>query len=123
MKKAFAMPKIVVEQFVPNEYVSACGDTEYGKYKFICDASAGTLYYYDSQNNAIKLGWYHPCGDTHEADLSSEFPEGFVDYNGNYQEDDGEHVIVWIERYSSGRVKDAHATTNINRDSWETTKS
>ena len=26
MKKAFAMPKIVVEQFVPNEYVAACGD-------------------------------------------------------------------------------------------------
>ena len=26
MKKAFEMPKIVVEQFVPNEYVAACGD-------------------------------------------------------------------------------------------------
>ena len=123
MKKAFAMPKIVVEQFVPNEYVSACGDTEYGKYKCICDASAGTLYNYDSQNNAIKLGNYHTCGNAHEADLSSEFPEGFVDYNRNRQEDEGEHVIVWIERYSSGQFKDAHATTNINRDSWETTKS
>ena len=123
MKKAFTMPMIVVEQFVPNEYVSACGDTQYGKYKFKCDAPAGTLYYFDNSGNATRLGSYHPCSDTHEADLSSEFPDGFVDYNGNRQEDDGEHVIVWIERNRWGMFKDAHATTNLNRDSWETTKS
>ena len=37
MKKAFAMPKIVVEQFVPNEYVAACGD-ENKVYLFECDS-------------------------------------------------------------------------------------
>ena len=123
MKKAFTMPMIVVEQFVPNEYVAACGDMEYGKYKFICDAPAGTLYYYDNSGDATWLGNYYPCSDTHEADKSSEFPYGFVDRNGNRQEDDGERVIVWIERNRWGVIKDAHATTKLDQDSWETTKS
>lgn len=122
MKKAFAMPKIVVEQFVPNEYVAACGDMEYGKYKFKCDAPAGTLYYYDNSGNASLLGEYHPCGETHEADKSSEFPDGFVDRNGNRREDEGEEVIVWIQRFGWWGYS-GHATTNLNRDSWETTKS
>ena len=41
MKKAFDMPKIVVEQFVPNEYVAACGDQN-KVYKFKCDAVGGS---------------------------------------------------------------------------------
>ena len=121
MKKAFDMPKIVVEQFVPNEYVAACGDTEYGVYKFKCDAPAGPLYYYNRNGIAQYLGSYRPCSDTHEAEKSSEFPDGFVDYNGNRTEDAGERVVVWIERGWLGY--DAHATTQLDRDSWETSKS
>ena len=123
MKKAFAMPKIVVEQFVPNEYVAACGDTEYGKYKFECNAPEGTLYYYSPYLGQIALGNYTPCGETHLADLQSEFAEGFVDYNDNRQEDEGEHVVVWIERGFLGAIVNAHATVETNRETWEITKS
>lgn len=123
MKKKWEEPIILAQKFVPNEYVAACGDTEYGMYKFKCDAPAGTLYYYTQWGFPRQLGNYHPCGDTHDAAVSSEFPDGFVDYNQNGKEDEGEKVIVWIEKYPGGYIKDAHATTNINRDSWEVNKS
>lgn len=41
MKRAYVRPTMVGERFVANEYVAACGDTEYGKYKFTCDAGGG----------------------------------------------------------------------------------
>lgn len=41
MKRTYVRPTMVGERFVANEYVAACGDTEYGKYKFICDAGGG----------------------------------------------------------------------------------
>lgn len=123
MKKEYVTPVMIGERFAPNEYVAACGDTEYGMYKFKCDAPAGTLYYYNQNGVAQRLGNYHPCEKTHEAAVSSEFPDGFVDYNNNRTEDEGEAVIVWIERGLWGAVRNAHATTNINRDSWEVSKS
>ena len=49
----------------------------------------------------------------------NEFPDGFVDYNHNGKEDEGEHVIVWLERGWMGSIYNAHATTNLDRDSWE----
>lgn len=69
------------------------------------------------------IGSYHPCSKKHEADKESEFPNGFVDYNRNRKEDEGEAVIVWIERGWLGSIANAHATTNLDRDSWETVKS
>ena len=124
MKKEWVAPKVFVQRFVANDYVAACGDMAYGMYKFKCDAPAGALYYYNSDGGAQLLGFsYHPCGDTHEASVSSEFPDGFVDYNWNGKQDEGEAVIVWIERGKNGYFKDAHATTNLNRDQWEITKS
>ena len=123
MKKEYVRPMMVGERFAPDEYVAACGDTEYGMYRFECDAPAGTLYYYNRIGTATRLGSYKPCGEKHDAAVSSEFPDGFVDYNKNGREDEGEAVIVWIERDRWGRLKDAHATTNINRDSWEVSKS
>lgn len=111
------------EAFVPNTYVAACGDTEYGNYLFNCDAPAGTLYYYDSWGRAHRLGSYSPCSEKHEASRADEFPDGFIDYNRNGREDKGEAVVVWIERGIFGGIRNAHATTNLNRDSWETAKS
>ena len=44
MKRAYVRPTMVGERFVANEYVAACGDTEYGKYKFTCDAAYQEMY-------------------------------------------------------------------------------
>lgn len=123
MKNRWAEPKIMVQKFTPNEYVAACGSTVEGNYLFKCDAPGGTLYYYSTDRwgnqKANRLGSYTPCGRTHETSRDNEFPDGFVDYNGNGSEDEGEHVIVWLERGWFGSIYNAHATTNLDRDSWE----
>lgn len=122
-RSVWKQPLTVVQKFMPNEYVAACGDTEYGKYLFECDAPGGSLYYYDQRGRAQFIGSYTPCSKKHEADRESEFPNGFIDYNRNGREDQGEAVIVWIERGWFGTISNAHATTNLDRDSWETSRS
>lgn len=118
MKKKYVRPLMECEAFVANEYVAACGD-ENRVYKFKCDAAGGTLYG-DAEG---RLGSYSPCGKTHEAKVSEAFVSGYVDYNRNRKKDEGEEVIVWIEYNRWGQVRNAHATTNLNMDSWETAKS
>ena len=87
MKKAFDMPKIVVEQFVPNEYVAACGDSG-TTYYFECNAGEKWTGYAvkDSDGNIATISgkymdgyrnYYHPCGDTHEAPSDSGFLFGY----------------------------------------------
>lgn len=126
-RKVWRRPLTRVQQFEANEYVAACGDTEYGNYLFECDAPGGRLYYYRTNwwggEEAEYIGSYTPCSKKHEASKESEFPDGFVDYNRNGREDEGEAVIVWIERGPWGGIRNAHATTNLDRDSWETAKS
>lgn len=130
MKRAYVAPTMVGERFVANEYVAACGD-ENKVYKFICDAPAGPLYYYPSSDGTIDgvytgagrprlLGFsYHPCEVEHEASTTSDFYDGFVDYNHNGRQDAGEGVIVWRGK----RNNNGHATTNLNMSTWETAKS
>lgn len=122
-KRMYIKPVLESETFVPQNYIAACGDTEYGKYLFTCDAPGGRLYYYNSWGQADYIGSYTPCNKKHEAEKSSEFPKGFIDYNRNGREDEGEAVIVCIERGWLGSIRNAHATTNLNQDSWETVKS
>ena len=125
--KDYVRPMMESEVFAANEYIAACGDTEYGNYLFQCDAPGGSLYYYRTtgwgNEEAAYIGNYTPCDRKHEASVASEFPDGFVDYNRNGREDDGEAVIVWIERGPWGGIRNAHATTNLDRDSWEVLKS
>lgn len=129
MKKVYEAPVVHLEQFVANEYIAACGEKN-EVYKFKCDAPAGTLYYYPWGDGTIDgkytgneqpwwLGSYHPCSKEHEASKTSDFYDGFVDYNRNGKHDDGEGVIVWRGR--SGW--DGHATKNLDMKTWETTKS
>ena len=131
MKKAFTMPKIVVEQFVPNEYVSACGDS--GKvYYFECNAGKGvyhwtllgqTKYVWEVVTEDGKVlasewdGLYGPCGEKHEAESDSVFLKGYMD---DVYTDKDEHipVIIWTEG-----GKNVHCTTNLNMSEWETAKS
>ena len=131
MKRAYVRPTMVGERFVANEYVAACGDTEYGKYKFTCDAGGGVSgdVYRESNGKAgFKkgygsfgdggdewLGGYHACGTTHEASTTDDFQNGYYIPDGG----DAVDVIIWRGK----RGDNIHCTTNLNRDSWETTKS
>lgn len=139
MKEKWQAPKIFIERFTPNDYIaSSCGKTVDGKYLFKCDAPAGTLYYYPTGRGeeitlfGISFGYegaspvggitrartYHPCNATHETDNYSDFYDGFVDYNGNRHEDDGEAVMVWTDHGTDG-----HATKTLGREQWTITRS
>lgn len=129
MRKTWEEPRILVQEFVANEYVAACGE-ENQVYKFTCDAKGGWLYYYsegdgtiDGQYNgtgeARLIGSYRPCTATHEASVTNDFYDGFVDYNWNGKCDNGEGVIVW----RGPRNNNGHATKNLNMNTWETAKS
>lgn len=126
MKRAYVRPTMVGERFVANEYVAACGDTEYGKYKFTCDAGGGVSGYVYRESNGKPgfqkgyggdewLGGYHACGTTHEANTTDDFQNGYYIPDGG----DAVDVIIWRGK----RGDNIHCTTNLNRDSWETTKS
>lgn len=132
MKRTYVRPTMVGERFVANEYVAACGE-ENKVYKFNCNAPRGQLYYYPSSDGTIDgkytgtararwVGDYHPCDAKHEASTTGDFHDGFVDYNKNRIQDEGEGVIVWLEKKKWGFVS-GHATTNLNMHSWETVKS
>ena len=71
---------------------------------------------------ASHLGGYKPCKETHEAPVTDEFYDGFVDRNNNDKIDDGEGVIVWLERYL-GAITNWHATDNLDMRTWTTSKS
>lgn len=139
MKKAFSMPMIVVEQFVPNEYVSACGD-ENKVYKFVCDAGGGYFGGIWQESNGIeglqtRGGWldvppyyytaderlsrssdsFHACGAAHDAPVKDDFTENC--YYRNASTGEVISVIVWR---GDG---DLHATANLDMDSWTTAKS
>lgn len=127
--KKWMNPKIVIEEFVANEYIAACGD-ENRVYKFTCNAPKGTLYYYPDSDGTVngvytgtgsasRLGSYRPCDVEHEASTTNPFYDGFVDRNSNGNCDSGEEVIVW----RGPRNNNGHATAQLDMDSWETAKS
>ena len=125
-------PMVVVDAFVANEFVSACGDN-HKVYKFKCTADAGTLYYYPQGDgnidgiytgggNARRIGDYHPCGAEHDASVTDDFYDGYVStghFEGWHWVETKTPVIVW--RGKNGR--NGHATTNLNMNEWSTAKS
>ena len=129
MRKEWMEPVIEVQEFVANEYVASCGDS--GKvYNFTCNAPKGFLYYYPNGDGTIDgnytgseraklIGYYYPCDAKHEASATSDFYDGFIDYNWNKKQDPNEGVIVW----RGPKNNNGHATTNLNMSSWETAKS
>lgn len=129
MKKQYVTPMMVGERFLPNEYVAACGDSG-TVYKFACNAgdsgSKYNVYYEDGTENQYTKGrgYYHPCGDTHQAESESGFYNGYmykIEYDRWGQEKeigDKIPVIIWTE---GGR--DVHCTTNLDMSKWETAKS
>lgn len=133
MKRIYEKPNAYIEEFTPNEYVAACGDSG-TIYKFKCTAgggkngdltdATGRINYTEGKNT-----YYHACNAVHEASSDDTFVKGryypnggYDNFNGSYQE-----VYIWFEPLGKdhwGNKKyDIHATTNLNMDTWETAKS
>ena len=139
MKKTWEEPKIMVQKFVANEYVAACGDSG-TVYNFVCDAGGGVwgsvyqetngqsglqAYGQDSDTRiatyseilGYPLSGYHACGTTHEAEANSGFFDGYYCANGDT--DQPVPVIIW----KGENGDNVHCTTNLNMDNWTTAKS
>lgn len=121
-KRSYVKPVLSGEEFIPQNYIAACGDSG-AVYKFKCDAPSGTLYYKNSNGNYERLGSFNPCPVTHETDVDGYYADGYVDLNRNGRYDSGEEVKVYIEYDYWGRIDNAHATQNVNMETWEVAKS
>lgn len=133
MKKRWEEPQILVQQFVANEYVAACGDSGV-VYNFECNAgkqnSSYNVYLEDGRPYATSgrdsggcikdYGGYTPCGDKHQADSNSVFLKGYMYEQGFFGGNTGRRidVIIWTNNYT-----DVHCTENLNMSTWETAKS
>jgi hypothetical protein len=128
MKKIWSVPEAIAEQFAANEYVAACHDIN-KVYKFTCDAPAGTICVdWDNDGDVDRFSGYHPCEKKHESPVSDTYYLGYVDRNGNRQQDEGEAAYIWLEfsrNWWTGdlEVSNGHATANLDMNSWETAKS
>ena len=120
---------MICEDFSPNEYVSACGDTEYGVYKFTCTAGGGEyggLYIEETWGGhtywkRVSSGptSYHACNDTHETSVRDEYKEGIFDPDTDHGNNNEIPCLIW---YHDGRYQ-GHASTGLTRDEWEVLKS
>ena len=121
-------PMAVVDAFVANEFVSACGDQN-RVYKFKCDAGSKNYIgeyrtydvYVDSNKNGQldyrsdeELGYYSACGKTHDAKTTDDFLNGFC-----VRRNEIIPVVIW--RGEDGR--NIHCTTKLNMDEWNTERS
>lgn len=140
MKKRWEEPQILVQQFMANEYVAACGDSG-TVYKFVCNAGKRDNEYNvflngedgvaetgddipwttsERYNPIHYQGYYHPCQATHEASTNDEFIKGYMYQQGKKGKNTGSRidVIVWTDNGTN-----THCTTNLDMSSWETEKS
>ena len=138
--KGYVRPMMESEVFAANEYIAACGDSGV-VYKFRCDAGNGVYGSVYEETNGIpglqtgrngddRLVTYsnglfgesgfHACDSTHEAESTSDFVNGYYCAKGDIS--NPLKVIVWKEP-RGWWSDDIHCTTNLDQDSWETTKS
>lgn len=130
MKKTWEEPKIMVQKFIPNEYVATCGGSGV-VYNFECNAGEknGRYAVKDSNGNVATIsgmhmngGWggayYHPCGETHQANSNSGFLKGYHIDDRRTLKDENIEVIIWTD-YNT----DVHCTTRLNMNEWTTAKS
>ena len=129
MKKTWEEPKIMVQKFVANEYVAACGASG-TVYNFVCDAGEkDTKYAVKDANGKVatisgyymdgKNDWYKPCGETHQAESDSGFLTGFhLDDPKTKYVDERIGVIIWTQNNT-----DVHCTTKLDMSKWTTAKS
>ena len=150
-KRIWSKPEMNEFAFAANEYVAACANGK--SYKFECDAKRGPLYWFGTMVDSVfealrvesekqpdfsdydndKIGSsYHPCEEEHEAEATSDFFWGFVDYNRNNRYDASENkekdetVIIWRNWETDlwgNPFYNAHATKNLDINTWEIAKS
>lgn len=122
-------PMAVVDAFVANEFVSACGDTN-KVYQFECNAGdeyGGYVYLETNGKPGLQkragrgykadqyLSKYHRCGAKYKAKTTDDFLKGYLDpYYGNTEE-----VIVW----RGPRGNNTHCTTKLDKNEWAISKS
>ncbi|MCQ2267551.1 MAG: hypothetical protein MJZ83_01595 [Bacteroidaceae bacterium] len=148
MKNTYVKPEMQVEEFLANQYVAACGDTEYGNYKFLCNAGGGTygaIFLKNSDGSYTRLSSskdsFHACGESHETPVKDHYYEGLFDVDSNHSNGNESPCLIWYKEdtknewvWENGkRVKktvglgtysySGHATSNMSRDSWTTVKS
>lgn len=128
-KQKWVRPQAIVQEFVANEYVAACGDSG-TVYKFECNAGSSYKEYAvkDSNGKIATISGrymdgvfssYSPCGETHEAESNSGFLKGYyLDDPDTWWKDEKIPVIIWTNNNT-----DVHCTTNLNMESWQTAKS
>lgn len=128
MKKTWEEPKIMVQKFIPNEYVAACGDSGV-VYNFECNAGKkNKRYAVKNSNGKVAIiskrymnglsAYYHPCGVTHKADSNSGFLKGYHLDDPRTSEDENIEVIIWTDHDT-----DVHCTTQLDMNKWTTAKS
>lgn len=126
MKRKYERPWMVGEEFSPNEFIAACGDSN-TVYRFKCDAGGGVVgnvYLETNGQEGLQTGkggdrylsGYKACGTTHEAQTTDDFLDGY------YVTGRGRNVtpvIVW----RGPKNDNTHCTENLDMSTWETTKS
>lgn len=129
MKKTWEEPKIMVQKFVANEYVAACG-TSGVVYNFECNAGEKHKKYAvkDSKGKVATISgrymdgddwYYHPCGETHQAESNSGFLTGYhLDDPETRKYDENIAVIIWTANDTN-----VHCTTQLDMNQWTTAKS
>ena len=131
MKKTWEEPKILVQKFVANEYVAACGNSGV-VYNFECNAGEKHTKYAvkDANGNVATISdmymnggifggyYYEPCGETHEADSDSGFLTGYHLDDPWTRADESIEVIIWTKNNT-----DVHCTTKLDMSKWTTAKS
>lgn len=128
MKKTWEEPKIMVQKFIPNEYVASCGDSGV-VYNFECNAGEknGRYAVKDSNGKVANisgkrmdgvLSFYYPCGETHKAESNSGFLTGYHLDNPYTLKDENIEVIIWTNNDT-----DVHCTTQLDMSKWTTAKS
>lgn len=121
-KQKWVRPQAIVQEFVANEYVAACGDSG-TIYKFECNAGNRYKSYYirNSKGEKVQISGYkryHPCYVTHEAPSNSGFLTGYHIDDTSTREDENISVIIWTDNNT-----DVHCTTKLDMSTWETAKS
>ena len=131
MKKQYSSPNLMEEQFAANKYVAACDHgTQYGNYKFECNAGDPGHRYWIHQKKKDSWGdtiyesingkhfgprgyYFHPCNETHESPTTDDYLTGYFLDDKSTDEIESIPVIIW----TAGGTN-LHATENLNRDSW-----